>query len=56
LDVSDVRKQEPNRAAWKTPGIASQPKIVPVSTITNTPGNPIILPIRVGIPWGVITP
>jgi hypothetical protein len=42
--------------AWQHGSDFGQPKIVPVSTATNTPGKPILFPIHVSLPWGVLTP
>jgi hypothetical protein len=36
--------------------LGGRAKVVPISVATNTPGTPIRIPIRVGLPLGVITP
>ena len=40
----------------KTLYAAAAHKVIPISTATNTPGKPIPVPIRVGLPGGVVTP
>jgi DNA-binding beta-propeller fold protein YncE len=36
--------------------LGGRAKVVPISVATHTPGTPIRIPIRVGLPLGVITP
>ena len=43
-------------AALTGNSLLGRAKIVPISVATNAPGTPIRIPIRVGLPLGVITP
>ena len=39
----------------KTLYAAAEHKVIPISTATNTPGKPIPVSIRVGLPGDVVT-